>query len=287
MHVPDTNTVEGLNEKDFEHVLRPAKRVSAPNLADLWRYRSLVYMLVIREVQGKYRQSVLGFAWAFMPALTQMLIFTVLFGEVAQLGPDNIPYPIFSYAALLPWTFFATALTSAGGSVVSGRGLFTKVYFPRLVLPLAGVCAALVDLAISSVIMGLLMLYFGVVPGIEILLLPVFILIAIGTALGVGLWLTAASVKYRDVKFATPFMVQIWMYITPVIFSLDKIPEEYRYLLWLNPMTGVIEGFRWALVGQAPPEWSLMGLSLGVIAVILIGGVIYFTSFERKFADIV
>lgn len=287
MFVPDSQTTEQPDVQDFDYMLRPARRVNLPNLAELWRYRHLVYMLVIREVQGKYRQSVFGFAWAFVPALTQMLIFTVLFGQVAQLGPDNVPYPIFSYSALLPWAFFATALTSASGSLVSGRGLFTKVYFPRLVLPIVGIFAALVDFAISSIVMAVLMIYFGVIPGVEILMLPLFLLIAIGTALGTGLWLTAASVKYRDVKFAIPFMVQIWMYVTPVIFSLEKIPEEYRIFLWLNPMTGVIEGFRWSLLGQAPPDWQLLGLSLGVIFLLLVSGVIYFTSFERKFADIV
>jgi lipopolysaccharide transport system permease protein len=274
-------------KSNTERIIRPSSGIISVDFRELWAYRELVVMLVLREVQGKYRQSALGFLWAIIPPIIQMVIFTFIFGRIAKLGPDGIPYPIFSFAALLPWTFFSRALSNAGASVFGQRGLLSKVYFPRLVLPLTGVVAALFDLVIAFVIMVILMVWYQIIPGWQIFLLPFFVLMAMLTALGVGLWLTTLNVKYRDVGFVTPFFIQMWMYVTPVIFSVDKIPSKYQTLLWLNPMTGVVEGFRWSLLGQAPPNWSLVVLSFGVVIFLLVSGAIYFKHMEKTFADII
>ncbi len=270
----------------YEHIIRPTTGVSVDFRA-LWRYRELLVMLVKRDVQGKYRQSALGFTWAFIPPVIQMVIFTLIFGKVAKLGPENIPYPIFSYAALLPWSYFSRALTGAGSSLLRQKNLLTKVYFPRLILPLTGVAGALVDFLIAMAIMAGLMVWYRVTPGWGILMLPVFISIAMLTALGVGMWLTALSVKYRDVGFITPFLIQIWMYVTPVIYAVEKIPERFQVFLWMNPMTGVIEGFRWSLLGQQHPDWVMMGLSLGIVLALLLSGFYYFKRMEKTFVDII
>ena len=271
----------------FEKVIRPSKGRLQIDFKGLWDYRELLFKLILREVQGKYRQSKLGFLWAIIPPILQMFIFTIIFGKVARLGPENIPYPIFSYAALLPWLYFTRALSGAATSVVGKGVLINKVYFPRLILPLTGVFAALVDLVMASTIMGGIMIWYRVIPGWGIIMVPAFILLAMITALGVGMWLTALHVKYRDVGFVTPFLIQMWMYVTPVIYSIDKIPEKYQIFMWLNPMTGVIEGFRWALLGQASPNWSMMGLSLGIIFILLVSGAFYFKSMEKTFVDII
>ena len=271
----------------YERIIKPTGGMLPIDFKELWRYHELLGMLILREVRGRYRQSALGFTWAFIPPLVQMFIFTIIFGNVAKLGPDGVPYPIFCYAALLPWTYFSRALTGAGQSLLAQRNLLTKVYFPRLILPLTGVAAALIDFVIAFVVMVVLMVWFGLVPGWEIIMLPFFIVIAVLTAFGVGMWLTALSVKYRDIKFATPFLVQTWMFITPVIFSVDKIPDKYQVLLWMNPMTGVIEGFRWSLLGQPHPNWQLMILSLGIVFIFLVIGAFYFKQMERTFADII
>ncbi len=243
-------------------------------------------MLVKRDIYGKYRQSALGFTWAFLPPLMQMVVFTLIFGRVAKLGPEGIPYPVFSFTALLPWTYFSRALTSSSTSLLTGRDLFSKVYFPRLILPLTGVVSTLVDFVIAFFVLLALMAWYHVVPTVEILLLPVFIAIAITTALGCGMWLTALSVKYRDVNFVTPFLVQLWMFVTPVIFAVEKIPEKFQLLLWLNPMTGVVEGFRWVLLGQSAPNWYYMSLSIVIVVIVLVSGTIYFKYMEKTFADI-
>jgi lipopolysaccharide transport system permease protein len=270
-----------------ERIIKPIPSWRKIDFRELWAYRELLVMLIIRDVQGKYRQSALGFLWAIIPPVVQMVVFTIIFGRVAKLGPDNIPYPVFSFAALLPWTYFSRALTTSGGSLIGKKNLLTKVYFPRLILPLTGVFGVLFDFAIAFLIMIGLLFWYSIVPGWEIVFLPIFIIIAMLTALGVGLWLTSLSVKYRDVAFVTPFFVQIWMYVSPVIFSIDKIPEKYHLLLWLNPMTGVIEGFRWVLLNQTPPDWSMMCFSLLINVFVLITGLFYFKRMEKTFADII
>ncbi len=233
------------------------------------------------------RQSVLGFTWAFIPLLAQMVVFTVLFGNVAKLGPEGYPYHLFSLGALVPWTYFTRALGNTGNSLVAGRNLLSKVYFPRLVLPLTGVVGCLVDLAIGLAVLAIVTLCSGVIPGVRAFFLPVFILIAFLTALGFGLWLAALSVKYRDVVFATPFMLSIWIFLTPVVYAVKKIPAKYQVYLWLNPMTGVVEGFRWSLFKHPTPNWHYMGLSCLIVLVILISGLFFFRSMEKTFADII
>ncbi len=244
-------------------------------------------MLIRRDVFGKYRQSVLGFTWAFIPPLLQMVVFTVIFGNVAKLGPEGTPYYIFSFTALLPWNYFSKALQSCGNSLISGQNLITKVYFPRLVLPLTGVIGCLIDLAIGMVVLVILMIVGGIAPPPQIILLPVFIVIACITALGAGLWITALSVRYRDIAFATPFLISLWMFVTPVIFAVEKIPEKYQLLLWLNPMTGVIEGFRWSIIGTSSPVWTYMAGSLTITCLVLLGGLYYFKAMERSFVDVI
>lgn len=266
--------------------IRPTSGLARLQLQEVWRYRELLLMLVKRDIYGKYRQSALGFTWAFLPPLMQMVVFTLIFGRVAKLGPEGIPYPVFSFTALLPWTYFSRALTSSSTSLLTGRDLFSKVYFPRLILPLTGVVSTLVDFVIAFFVLLALMAWYHVVPTVEILLLPVFIAIAITTALGCGMWLTALSVKYRDVNFVTPFLVQLWMFVTPVIFAVEKIPEKFQLLLWLNPMTGVVEGFRWVLLGQSAPNWYYMSLSIVIVVIVLVSGTIYFKYMEKTFADI-
>jgi lipopolysaccharide transport system permease protein len=271
----------------FVRVIRPSRGWQGVDFGELWRHRLLLRMLIKRDVFGKYRQSVLGFTWAFIPPLAQMVVFTLIFGNVARLGPEGIPYYIFSFVALLPWNYFARALQTSSNSLLAGQALLTKVYFPRLVLPMTGALGSLIDLAIGMVVLLPLMLFAGIAPTWRLLVLPVFIFIALMTALGAGFWLTALSVRYRDVSFALPFFISLWMFVTPVIFAVEKIPQQYQLLLWLNPMTGVIEGFRWSLLGLAPPAWPYMALSLGIVAALLVTGGIYFRTMERTFADVI
>jgi len=275
------------SSSEYTTVIKPSKGGVHIDFVELWHYRDLIGLLVKRDIYGRYRQSALGFMWAFIPAVMQMVVFSFIFGRVAKLGPEGIPYPVFSFAALLPWTYFSRALTSSGNSLIGSKNLISKVYFPRMVLPLTGVVGSLVDFAISLVIMFGLMVWFGVYPGWEIVMLPVFLLISLLTALGVGFWLTALSVKYRDVIFVTPFLIQIGMYVTPVIYSLEKLPAKFSTFIWLNPMTGVVEGFRWALLGQTIPRWDLMLLSIGIVVIVLVTGILYFRRTERTLADIV
>lgn len=273
--------------QDCELIIRPTKGLRFVDLHELWRYRELLMMLVKRDIYGKYRQSALGFLWAFVPPLLQMVVFTAIFGRVAKLGPEGVPYPIFSYVALVPWTYFTRALSNSSESLLVGKNLFSKVYFPRLVLPLTSVISGLFDFVIAFVVLLALMAWYGTIPGWAILTIPFFLIVTMITALGVGTWLTALSVKYRDVAFVTPFLIQLWFFVTPVVFAVEKIPPRYQFLLWLNPMTGVIEGFRWAFIGQSTPNWQYAGLSLAVVVTLFVTGLVYFKSTEKTFADLI
>ncbi len=275
---------------EYSLVIKPSKGWQAINFAELWSYRDLVFMLIKRDVYGKYRQSVLGFTWAFLPPLIQMIVFTFVFGGgVADLGPTDkkIPYAVFSFTALLPWTYFTRSLCNSSASVLGGRGLITKIYFPRLILPLTAVIGSLIDFLIGLSVLIILMLSFKITPGIAILSLPFFVFIACLAALGFGLWFTSLSVKYRDIGYVTPFLVQLWMFATPIIYAIERFPEKYHMLLWLNPMTGVVEGFRWALLDLPPPNWGLMGLSNAIVALVLVSGLFYFRTMEKTFVDII
>jgi len=267
--------------------IRPASKWPTINFRELWDYRELLFILAWRDVSVRYKQSAVGIGWAILQPLMMMLIFTIVFGKFAKLPSEGVPYPIFTFCALLPWNYFASSLSGSSNSLVGSAHLVTKVYFPRLVLPLSKVFSGLVDFGIGFVILLGMMLWYGVMPTIGILFLPLFMLVAMLVSLGVGLWLTAINVKYRDVVFVVPFMVQFWMYASPVAYSATIVPEKYQWLYGLNPMVGVIEGFRWAMLGKESPNIEMMLISLGGIVFILIGGLYYFKKMEKTFADII
>jgi lipopolysaccharide transport system permease protein len=266
--------------------IRPMNGWVPIDLREIWEYRELLQTFVIRDIRVRYKQTALGAAWAVIQPLFMMVVFTIFFGRLAKIPSEGIPYPIFSYAALLPWTLFAEGLSRSTSSMVSNSGIMTKVYFPRLVLPIAGVISPLVDFSIAFVILLGMMIYYGYVPTVNILWLPVFILFAIVTGLGVGLWLSALNVQYRDFQYTVPFIIQLWLFASPVVYPSSLLPEPYRMIYGLNPMAGVIEGFRWALLGTNPPS-SLMLVSILVVALILVSGAFYFRRMEKIFADVV
>jgi lipopolysaccharide transport system permease protein len=270
------------------HVIAPADGWVPIRLRELWEYRELLYFLVWREVKIRYKQTALGVAWAVIQPLFTMVVFTVVFSHFGQMKADgNIPYPVFAYCALLPWQLFAFALGESSNSVVANQRLITKVYFPRLIMPISSVCVGLVDFCISFVVLIALMIYYGVSPGVGFWSVPFWALLAVLTALGVGLWLSALNVKYRDIRYTLPFLTQIWLFATPVAYSMSIVPEVYRPFYAINPMVGVVEGFRWALLGgHGSPGLSVM-ISVGVVAALLVSGLFYFRRMERTFADIV
>ncbi len=257
------------------------------DLAALYRYRELLYFLTWRDVIVRYKQAAVGVAWAVLQPLLTMVVFTVIFGRFAKMPSDNLPYPIFAFTALLPWNYFAQAIGRSGTSLVSNANLVSKVYFPRLVIPISGAIAPLVDFVISFVILLGMMAWYGIAPTWGVLALPLFTLLAVVTAVAVSLYLAALNVKYRDVGHAIPFLVQFWMYASPVVYSVSIIPEKWRLLYSLNPMVGVIEGFRWALLGKEQPDFAVMAMSTIVVAILLVGGLVYFKRTERVFADII
>ena len=268
-------------------ILRPTKGFLRLNLGDVWEYRELLYFLVWRDIKVRYKQTVLGAAWAILQPVMTMMVFSIFFGRLAKMPSDGIPYPVFAFTALLPWQLFAYALSESGNSLVSNQNLITKVYFPRLVIPIAGVLAGLVDFAIAFAVLLCLMLYYGIVPTAAIVLLPLFILLAIVTALSVGLWFSALNVKYRDVRYTMPFLTQFWMFVTPVAYPSSLVPEPWRALYGLNPMAGVVEGFRWALLGKTQGPGPLLAVSIIAVIALLMGGLLYFRRTESTFADIV
>jgi lipopolysaccharide transport system permease protein len=258
----------------------------AIDFQELWRYRELIYFLAWRDVKVRYKQAALGITWALLQPVLAMAIFTVI-GSLAHLSSEGVPYPLFAYTGLLPWLYFANVASNASGSLVANANLISKVYFPRLVIPLAGILAGLVDLAVGLVLLIFLLIPFGVTPGPGLVFVPLFVLLAMVTALAVSVWLSALDVQYRDVRYAVPFLIQVWMFATPVLYSPELLPEKYRGLLGLNPMTGVVEGFRWALLGQVSEPGPLVGVSVVVTLLILVTGLVYFHQMERTFADIV
>jgi len=267
--------------------IRPASSWSSIGLKELWEYRELLYFLVWRDVKVRYKQTALGAAWAIIQPVMMMLVFSLFFGYLAKVPSDGIPYPIFTFCALLPWQLFAHALTESSNSLVANERLITKVYFPRLVVPIAAVLGGMLDFAIAFLMLLAMMLYYGIVPTWAIVTLPGFILLAILTALGVGLWLSALNVQYRDVRYTLGFLIQFWLFATPVAYSSSLIPERWRPLYGLNPMAGVVEGFRWALLGRSEPPGALLAVSVAVVILILVGGFYYFRRMEQEFADVV
>jgi lipopolysaccharide transport system permease protein len=266
--------------------LEANKAWSASELRDLWAFRELLYFLTWRDVKVRYKQTELGVAWAILQPLLTMLIFTLFFGRLAGIPSDNVPYPIFAYAGLLPWTFFANAITNSGNSLVGSANLITKVYFPRVIIPGAAVAAGLVDFAIAFGILVVLMFYYGVVPGWGLLMFLPLVLLTTLLAAGMGMWLSGLNVKYRDVRFALPFMIQLWMFVSPVIYPASFLPAKFRWFLALNPMTGIIEGFRASLFGHRF-NWGSLGISTVITLALLLYASYSFRRMEKTFADIV
>ena len=267
-------------------VIQPTRGWASLGLADVWEYRELLYFLLWREVKGRYRQMAFGPLWIIIAPLIQMVIFSFVFGTLARLPSEGVPYPIFTYVALLPWQFFANAARNSAGSLLSQQHVIAKVYFPRLVIPLSTVLSAFVDFLASFVVLIGMMLVYRIPPSWAVLTLPLFVLLAGATALAVGLWLAGLSVKYHDVSIAVGFGITIWQYLTPVAYSATLVPEAWRWLYRLNPLYAVVEGFRWALLGTgSPPDWSLV-ISVGFVTVLLVTGAFYFRRTERTIVDV-
>ncbi len=256
-------------------------------LHEAWQYRELLYFFVWRDVKIRYKQTAIGIAWVVLQPLLTMGVFTLFFGRLAKLPSDGLPYPVFYFAALVPWTFFSGALQSATNIVVENQRVITKVYFPRLILPLSAVLSGLVDFAIGFTVLLAVTLGYGMRPGLAALWLPVLLLLAFATALGVGLWLSALNALYRDVRYVMPFLVQFWMLASPVAYPSSLVPERWRWLYGLNPMTGVIEGFRWALTGHGQAPGALLLASAAAVVVVLVGGLFFFQRMEGTVADLV
>ncbi|HUS94935.1 MAG TPA: ABC transporter permease [Patescibacteria group bacterium] len=272
-------------------VIEATHGLASLKLGLVWEYRELLYFMVWRDIKVRYKQTFLGILWVLLQPLVSIIVFSVLFGYLLAVPSGDVPYPIFLYSALLPWTYFSTSLTRSTTGVVNSSHLITKVYFPRLVIPISGVLSGFIDFAIAFVILIGLMLVYQINPTPNIVFLPGFILLAMLTALAFGLWLSALNVRFRDVNYMLPFLVQVWMYLTPVVYGSNLIPEPYRFLLALNPMTGVVAGFRWALLGDyladaAPPD-ELFPISMAITLVVLISGIVFFRTTERTFADII
>ncbi len=273
--------------------IQPSRGWTSLRLKEVWAYRELLYFLIWRDVKVRYKQTVLGAAWAILQPLMTMLVFTIFFGGLAKVGSDGLPYPIFSYAGLLPWTFFAQGLSQSSASLVGSSNLIKKVYFPRLVIPISSVLGGLVDFAIAFVVLFGMMSYYGIWPSAAVVFLPLLLLLAIGAALGVGMWLSALNVEYRDVRYVVPFFVQLWLFVTPVIYPASTVAAKLRelglptWLYGLNPMAGVVEGFRWALLGTGSRPGPVLLASVAVTVLLLSSGAFYFRKMERTFADVV
>ena len=268
-------------------VIRPSRGWVSLDLKELWHYRELLVFLAWRDIKVRYTQTALGAAWAIIQPLLSMIVFTIFFGRLAKVPSDGIPYPLFAYTALVPWQLFAYALTESSNSVVLSERLITKVYFPKLVIPFASVLAGLVDFTIAFSLVIVMVLWYHITPTWAVLTVPLFVLFTMATALAAGLWLSALNVQYRDVRHTLTFIVQFWLFASPVVYPSTLIPAKWRPLYGLNPMAGVIEGFRWALLRKAPAPGPMLGVSILVTAVVLVGGLYYFRRMEKTFADVV
>jgi lipopolysaccharide transport system permease protein len=285
MRNPTSNS-DDLFAHEHVTVIEPRRGWHMLNWRELWAYRELLWVLTMRDIKVRYKQTVLGASWAIIRPVMTMLIFSVVFGQLAKMPSDGFPYPVFVYAALLPWTFFAAAIGTSGQSLVGSAHLVSKVYFPRLIIPLSSIGAGLIDLAISTCVLLLMMLWYGVGWTPNLLAAPLLLIGVIFTALGVGTLLSALTVAYRDFTHLTPFMVQIWMYVTPIIYPVSLVPERWQWLLYFNPMTGLVEGFRSAFLGK-PFDMTGIGISFAVAVAAFAIGVAYFERVERRFADII
>jgi lipopolysaccharide transport system permease protein len=268
-------------------VIEPSKGWVSLRLGALWRFRELLYFLIWRDVKVRYKQTLLGAAWAILQPLLTMVVFSIFFGKLARMPSDGVPYPLFAYVALVPWTFFANGLILSSGSLVSNQTLLRKVYFPRLVIPISAVASGLIDFGIAFVVLLGLAARYGVTPTSHMLWLPALVLLALVTALGVGLWFSALNVLYRDIQYVVPFLVQVWLYATPIVYPSSLVPERWRTLYALNPMVGVVEGFRWALLGTGTGPGPMILVSAAAALALMIGGLFFFRRMEKSFSDVV
>jgi lipopolysaccharide transport system permease protein len=274
-------------DQNSETLIEPSKGWFNLQLSDLWRYRELLYFLTWRDIKVRYKQTALGAAWAVLQPLLTMVVFSIIFGRLAQLPSEGIPYPVFTFTALLPWQLFAFALNQSSASLVADQNLIKKIYFPRLIIPVSSVMAGLLDFAIAFGVLLVLMFAFGIPLTPRLLAIPLMVLLALATAMAVGLWLSALNVKYRDVRYTLPFLTQLWLFATPIAYSSTLIPERWQLLYSLNPMTGVVEGFRWAILGKESSVGGMVLVSTIMVVLLLVGGLVYFKHMEDEFADIV
>jgi lipopolysaccharide transport system permease protein len=279
----------GSTDLDSVPVLRigPAEGWAALRLYDLWEYRELLYFLIWRDIKVRYKQTVLGAAWAVIQPFFTMVVFSFFFGRLAKMPSDGLPYPVFSYAAMVPWMFFANGMSQASSKLVGSGDLLKKVYFPRLVIPLAAVCSGTVDFLLAFLVLLGMMIFYGILPTLAALWLPMFLLLAMMTALGAGLWLSALNIQFRDIQYVVPFLVQAWLFATPIAYPTSIVPASWRPLYGLNPMVSVVEGFRWALLGSSTAPGLVVGASALAALILLISGAFYFRRMESTFADVV
>ncbi|MBW1696342.1 MAG: ABC transporter permease [Deltaproteobacteria bacterium] len=268
-------------------IIEPKRGWIPVDLHEIWNYRELLHFLTKRDIKVRYKQTVLGGLWAVIQPFFTMVVFTLFFGRMAKMPSDGIPYPIFVYAGLLPWIYFSNALSSSGNSLVGNANLITKVYFPRIIIPASASLAHLLDFFIAMSVLGALMVHYRYLPGLEILLFPFLVGLTFLCAVGVGMWLSAMNVQYRDIRYVIPFLIQLWLFISPVIYPVSMVDEKYRWLLAINPMGGVINAYRSSLLGHKPIEWSLLGLSSAIILILFVTGMYYFSRMEKTFADVV
>jgi lipopolysaccharide transport system permease protein len=268
-------------------VIQPSHGWSALGLREMWRYRELLYFMIWRDIKVRYKQTALGAAWAIIQPFFTMVVFSLFFGRLAGVPSDGVPYPIFSYTALVPWTFFANGLTLSANSLVGSANLISKVYFPRLIVPTSTILSGVVDFVLAFIVLIGMMLAYGIMPTINVIWLPLFLLLALVSSLGAGLWLSALNVKFRDVKYVVPFLTQLWMFLTPIAYPSSMLHEPWRTLYGLNPMAGVVEGFRWALLGTEMTVGPMILLSAVASVVMLVSGAFYFRRMDKTFADVV
>ena len=284
-----TGSTDGLSETAdaSETLIKPAEGWESLGLSELWQNRELLYFFTWRDIKVRYKQTILGAAWAIVQPLFTMIVFSVFFGKLAKVPSDDIPYPIFSYAGLVPWQFFASGLTQSSNSLVTGANMVKKVYFPRMVMPMSAIFAGAVDFVLAFAVLVVMMLAYGISPTHNVYWLPAFFLLAFTTALGVGLWLSAMNVLFRDIRYTVPFVIQFWLFATPIAYPSSLMSEPWRTLYALNPMVGVVEGFRWALLGADTEPGLMVGVSAAAALVLLLSGAIYFRQMEKTFADVV
>jgi len=268
-------------------IIRPTRGWKGIDFRELWRYRELLYFLIWRDIKVRYKQSLLGATWAIIQPLLTMIIFTVFFGQWAGIPTDGVSQPIFYFAGILPWQFFQSGVSKAGTSLVASRNLITKIYFPRIAVPIAPIIAGLLDFGLAFLILVGMMFFYGVTPTSALWTLPLFLLLAIVTAVGIGIWLAGLNVSYRDIGYVIPFLLQVWFFLSPIVYSSTIVPEKLRPYYGLNPMAGVVQGFRWAILGVGKPDMADIAASIGVAVILLVSGIFYFKRMERTFADVV